>query len=462
MSTCAKPDCSESGINSCSICLREPYCSGDCQKGDWKLHKAICKILKKLSLKLQPYHEVVQIIDDILEEISEKKKEQRIRVLTHLISYAKHQFGDRVPGKVYRERNTGERMDNWRIEIEMLIPIFISLLTAHEDGALSRIDRDNLAFPYFEKMLDILRPWSTCVDLNRASHIDSINKEQISEILLHLSQTERSIGLIFTRRNQFDRAENHCQQALSYARLFEGKEEDKTGLLCRALEIFCELYRNQGNFDEALTFAKEAYNCVAITYNPVHPEVQKAASMLIECLIYKDDFDHAETFAQMTLDSLKDPGNGLDQESEAVANGYYDLGLVINQQKGDYVKAEKLVRESLRIRSHLYDAHHQYLGISVSLLARILQSQGYERALAIDLKNYGSEGINTAISSFNMGDFYSLRAYKSQTTVTHLLLSESMYKESLRIYTNLYGPDHPHSVRTSSRLYFTSRQLSEI
>jgi hypothetical protein len=60
----------------------------------------------------------------------------------------------------------------------------------------------------------------------------------------------------------------------------------------------------------------------------------------------------------MILDSLKDPGNGLDQQSEAVANGYYDLGNVIYHQNGDYLKAEKLVRESLRIRSALYNSHH--------------------------------------------------------------------------------------------------------
>jgi tetratricopeptide (TPR) repeat protein len=466
MSTCARPDCFESGINRCSICLREPYCSGDCQKGDWKSHKSICKILKKLSLKLQPYHEVVQIIDDVLEEISKKKKEQRIRVLTHLISYAWHQFGDPVPGKVYRERNTGERMDNGMVEIEMIIPIYVDLISVHnEDKALSVMDRDNLIFPYYEKMLDILRPWSTYLDLNHASHISSLGKEQISEILMYLSQTDRNVAVIYRRRNQYDLAEIHYQQALSYAKLFEGKEEDKTNLVCRALGSFYQLRRDQTNYDEALTFAEEAYNCVAIAYNPVHPEVQKAASMLIECLICKGDFVHAETFAQMTLDSLKDPGNGLDQESEAVANGYYDLGLVINQQKGDYVKAEKLVRESLRIRSRLHDAHHQHLGVSVSLLASILLSQGnlgsetqelYERALVIDLKNFGSEGVNTAISTFN--EFYSLRAEESQTAERHLLLSESMYKESLRICTKIYGPDHPDTVKTSSRLYFTSRQ----
>jgi hypothetical protein len=97
---------------------------------------------------------------------------------------------------------------------------------------------------------------------------------------------------------------------------------------------------------------KEAYNCVAV--NPVHPKVQEAARFLIERLVHKGDFDHAETFAQLTLESLKYPRNGLDQQGEAVAKGYRDLGRVIYQKKGgDLVKAEKLARESLRMRTCL-------------------------------------------------------------------------------------------------------------
>jgi tetratricopeptide (TPR) repeat protein len=255
--------------------------------------------------------------------------------------------------------------------------------------------------------------------------------------------------------------------------MYEGEEEEKADLLCKALESSYVLHANRGNYDEAFIFAEEACNCVAIAYNPVHPEVQKAASTLIECLIFKRDFDHAETFAQMTLDSLKDPGNGLDQQSEAVANGYYDLGNVINQQEGDLVKAEKLVRESLRIRSRLYDAHHDLIGMSSSLLARVLQAQGnlgsetkelYERALAVHIRNYGPEEVNTAVLNFNMGDFYCLRAKEDQIAEIkkdHLQLSESKYKKSLEIFTKVVGPDNPKTIKASSQLSIISRKLSE-
>jgi tetratricopeptide (TPR) repeat protein len=281
------------------------------------------------------------------------------------------------------------------------------------------------------------------------------------------------MGAIYKRRNEFNLAEDYCKRALSYARLFEGEVKVKTGLLYSALIELYEIHRNQGHYDEALTFVEEAYNCVAVTYNPVHPEVQKAANSLIECLICKGEFEHAETFAQLTLESLKDPGNGLDQQSEAVARGYYDLGHVILQQKGDLVKAEKLVRESLRIRTRLYGGDCYQVGMSTNLLASILQVQGklgietkelYERCLSINIKNFGSEGINTAASNNNLGTFYHQQAEKSQSAGTrkeHLSLSVFKFNEALRIYTKIFGPDHPDTVQASSYLSIVTHKLSE-
>jgi tetratricopeptide (TPR) repeat protein len=233
------------------------------------------------------------------------------------------------------------------------------------------------------------------------------------------------------------------------------------------MELY-EIYRDQGKFDEASILVEEAYNCVAVTNNPVHPKVQDAASLLIECLVCKGDFDHAETFAQLTLESLKDPGNGLDQQSEAVTRGFFHLGNVIFQQEGDLVKAEKVVRESLRTRTRLYGADHVHLGITCSLLARILQAENklgietkelYERCLAINIKNCGSDGVHTAVSNFHHH-----QAETSQPAgirKEHLSLSKSKFNESLRTYTKLFGPDDPRTVKASSLLSIVACNISE-
>jgi tetratricopeptide (TPR) repeat protein len=433
----------------------------------------ICKTLKKLSFQLQPYQKAFRVIEEVLGE-RPKKIQLGIRVLGHLISYAEHQFGDRVPGKAYRERENGDRTDNWNVEIEMLIRIYRELVDVYlTDESLSVIDSYNFQFPCYEKILDLLRPWSSNLDSNSTSQIDNLDKDQINHILYLLSTMERNIGMILTHRNEFELAESYCQQALSHARLSKCKEENKADLICGALRALCDLRGIQSNFIDALPFAEEAYDLAAIAYNPVHPKVQKAAGALIECLMHNGDLYNAERFAAATLDSLKDPANGLDQLSEEVANGYYNLADVIHQQEGDLVKAEMLARESLRIRTRIHGNDHVNGGLSCSFLARILVSQGnlgdetmelLERALAITTKNNGPDGTNTAISNVHLGAFYHKLADKQQISrrkVEYLCLSKSKLEEAVRVYTKIFGLDNPQTIDNSSYLSFISRKLSE-
>jgi tetratricopeptide (TPR) repeat protein len=392
-----------------------------------------------------------------------------------LISYAEYQFGDRTPGKAYRERENGDCIDNWVVEIAILIPIYSNLVNVYlTDKSLSIIDMHNFQFPYFEKMLDLLSPWSSNLDSNSISQIDSLDKDQIKFVTNFLSTTELNIGIILRHRNEFELAESYCQQALSHARLYEGTEGDKIDLICNSLRANCDHRIFQGNFVDALPFAEEAYDLVAIAYNPVHPKVQEAAGVLIQCLVQKGDLYDAERFAEATLDSLKDPANGLDQESEAVAKGYYSLASVINSQKGDLVKAEMLTRESLRIRTLIYGNDHTDVKLSSSLLARLLMSQGdlgdetmelFESSLANDTKNYGPDGTNVAVSNYNLGNFYHCLAYEQQIVrreIEYLCLSKSKFKEALRIYTNIFGPDHPQTIEASSNLSIVLQKLWEL
>jgi tetratricopeptide (TPR) repeat protein len=281
------------------------------------------------------------------------------------------------------------------------------------------------------------------------------------------------VAITYQHRNQFVIAENHCQRAVSYARRYNEEGETKTTLLVDALTSYCHQQIYQGDFEGALPLAEEAYNCVAVAYNPVHPQVQEAAGVLIECLIHKGDLYDAERFGQATLDSLKDPANGVDQESVAVAEGYYSLGNVICEQNGDQVRAEMLARESLRIRSQLYDNDHYCVGDSIALLANILRMQGnlgaevkelFERSLAIDVKHEGLDGVNTSISNKNLGGFYEELAFTDLTSEErkeHLCLSESYYSEALRINTKIFGPAHHDTIKAASELLKVSHALLE-
>lgn len=471
MSLCARPGCFNAGTKSCSICLREYYCSSDCQKGDWRVHKLICKTIKKLSLQIQSNDEVCRVFDDLFDDIT-MVPSANIRFLGHLVFYIEYQFGDRVLGKDYRERGNGEHIPNWDVEILIVAPLYRDLIrNIISNQLVSRIVSDNLSFLYYEKMQDLLQPWSLCLDSNSTSRTDDLDKSEINLVLELLSFTERGIGSVHTHRNQFLSSEEHCERAISYARLYEGEEKEKTRLLCYALRIMYELQTTQENHTYALVFATEAYNCAAITYNPVHPDVMSAAHTLIACLTHKGDLDDAVLFAQFTLDNLRDSANGLNQLSEAVAAGYYDLANVIFvQKKGNYVNAEKLIRESLRIRAHNNNLRSGH--VSVDLLASILSVQGklgsetkelQERSLAYSIKTYGPDGLNTAAAQSSFGGFYihlAIAEQNDERKKEYFRQSRLKYYEASRIYQKIFGPDHSKTKDALSTVSYLSIALA--
>jgi hypothetical protein len=95
------------------------------------------------------------------------------RVLAHLISYAEYQFGARVPGKDCRQRLNGESMNNWGVEIEIMIPICFDLVLVYLSENSFTVEERNLALTFYKIVLDLLRPWSIMLDLNTTRGLNS-------------------------------------------------------------------------------------------------------------------------------------------------------------------------------------------------------------------------------------------------------------------------------------------------
>eukprot|EP00596_Hydrurales_sp_CCMP1899_P008774 CAMPEP_0119037738 /NCGR_PEP_ID=MMETSP1177-20130426/6223_1 /TAXON_ID=2985 /ORGANISM="Ochromonas sp, Strain CCMP1899" /LENGTH=347 /DNA_ID=CAMNT_0006999371 /DNA_START=296 /DNA_END=1340 /DNA_ORIENTATION=- len=337
---CARPDCQIVAKSSCSGCGREKYCGSVCQKQDWKAHKSICAILKKLPNQLHSYNEAARVIKEILAS----NKGNDIRVLEHLLSYADNQFGQHVEGRDYRERTDGQRIDNnWDVDIDTLLKISNSMINInYRNLSLSPIIRDNKMFPHLERSLNILKPWMVIMDSDASNQSNSLSLGQIDHLLKLSCQIERKMASVIINRNQFDVAEAHCHRCLANARRLGVEGEDKTTLIFEALMTYITLRQRQSDFSGAVTYAEEAYNVVVEAYDPVHPQVQEAAGSLINCLIHNGDLINAGRFAQQTYENLKDRKNGMDQEGEEVANGSYNLADVIYRQEGDLLKAEEL------------------------------------------------------------------------------------------------------------------------
>jgi hypothetical protein len=338
-----------------------------------------------------------------------------------------------------------------------------------------------MCFPFLERSLSLLNPWLVQLDLDASNQIDSRNDRQmnhISEALNYVLEklffTEQNMASVTIGRLEFDAAEGHCQRCLAISRRYGLEGEDKTTDIFTALVSYSNLREIQGDSSGAVAFAEEAYNLVVEAYDPVHPQVQQAAGILIRTLIWKGDLFDAERYAQVTYGNLRDKKNGMDQEGDEMATGAFNLASVILHQNGDLIRAEVLARESLRIRSLINDDNDQRVGGDCNLLANVLRVQGqlgdetrrlYERYLAISIRGEGPDGRNTATGHNSLGSF-SLQIAREVTTVslkqTQLLLAKSHYEETLRISSKIYGHTHSETDRVISQLSVISIELAKI
>jgi hypothetical protein len=433
----------------------------------------MCSILKKLSNTLQPFHQVVEIIFEIL---NAQKEGANARVLEHLLSYAKNQFGNQVAGIHYRERQDGERIDNWTVDIVILYGIYKKLIARYTEGEhLGRM----IMFPLLQKLLKILNHWLNHLDDSNASSrsrgiapSSRLDEGQTDTLLNYLFCTENNIATIAINTKQFNIAEGHCQQSLAHSRRMRVEGVQKTTSMFYAIRTYCQLRFHQGNFSDAVLFAEEGYNLVVEAYDPVHPQVQEAAGLLIKMLIRKGDLFNAERFAEVTYSNLRDSKNGMDQNSEVMALGSYNLANIIFQQDGDFMKAENLARDAVRIRT-LIDSKDHNVRISCNLLGNLLCKQNklgdetrefYARALAIFKRSEGPDGINSVTGNESFGSYYvQLAMYGPQPTLAskrkYMLLSKSHLEEGHRIFLKLLGPYHEDTKHVQTLLAMVARAL---
>eukprot|EP00596_Hydrurales_sp_CCMP1899_P005372 CAMPEP_0119046044 /NCGR_PEP_ID=MMETSP1177-20130426/44045_1 /TAXON_ID=2985 /ORGANISM="Ochromonas sp, Strain CCMP1899" /LENGTH=421 /DNA_ID=CAMNT_0007018647 /DNA_START=219 /DNA_END=1484 /DNA_ORIENTATION=+ len=397
------------------------------------------------------------------------------RLLSHLISYVEFQFGNRQFGKSYRERD-GERVSNFVVEFAHLIPMYKRYIDIYErDKSVSELIRNDLQFPYIVRTLELLKPWSILLDSDPTTISKGLSTgqqqvisgsqstaHQIDILFKMLSHTEANIANIYRSRYQYKLSENHCELAIAYAKRYVKEDKNKTDLLYQAYGAYSATKLNQFKYAEAATLAEECYNIVAIAYNPVHPDVQRAASILIQCLDLSEDQTNAERYAEMSLDSLRNKSHGVNQESEEVALGYYDLAnTILRRPDGDLDRVEQLAREAYRIRNKLNDGLK--IGASANLLANCLKAQGklnealdlYKLFLYISDRDQGPDSANASAVNANLSTLYSDLACKDldeDTRNEHLCISKSYIKEAVRIARIVNCPGHSKTVDYEERL----------
>ena len=129
---------------------------------------------------------------------------------------------------------------------------------------------------------------------------------------------------------------------------------------------------------------------------------------------------------------------------------------------GEYVKAEPLYREALRIRQKVLGSEHPSAADSLNNLAGLYQDMGeyakaeplYREALRIRQKVLGPEHPNTATSLNNLAMLY--------RDMGEYAKAEPLYREALRICRKILGPEHPDTAIMLGNLALLDLDLGRI
>lgn len=311
---CCKPTCENDRIKMCSACLKEGYCSSECQKKDWKIHKILCPYMKN-DKKLIPYAEVHIKLNELLSQVNKHDNDNEIQLLEYLFYFAEYQYGDsRVVGKSYHERDN-IKVYNFPVDLYVIYRIGTQLAECYFNSSvwmdksnaqkltLSR-NYMNQAYHYFQKMALVLEPWRVQLNGEEKDRIDSFDRKKINIIYECLASTEIRIGQCHMKFEGFETAGDFYQLAKSHANkiVTDGKVEEgkKIEVIFKALICYGEVLKFSHKNLEAKETIEECYNMVALEYNPTHPMVLKSANYLVELLIHMEDYYDAERYARIS------------------------------------------------------------------------------------------------------------------------------------------------------------------
>jgi tetratricopeptide (TPR) repeat protein len=322
-------------------------------------------------------------------------------LLGHTAAFAEHQFGKRIAGKANYERNNGDCISAWDVEIYILCNLYRELhkiITSRDDSDNAK-DFLTKGISYLQKSIEILEFWILQIGLNERERAYVLTVEKIDCLFDLMSLTEFHLGLNYRELKDMDKALHYSEQSVYHAKQMK-EGEIKTKRVFDALNNLSETYSIVGKIAELKAVTEEAYTSVSEIYNPEHPLVLKAGGNLIEILCMTGDFYDAERFARMYDALTRLP---LDPESfEAVGAGdrlAFASCLLIKAngpESADIDEAEMLARKAVRIVKELKGPGSESMRYNFNVLVEVLAlKEDYSDTTKDLLEVYLSDAIRS-------------------------------------------------------------------
>jgi MYND finger len=453
---CKGENCKLHGSSRCSACQNVWYCSVECRRDNWKDHKITC------GKELLSESELVTFFIDAMTAVGkldlEDKRGTNIKYLKGVVLVAEYQFGDQVPGETFRRLKNGIMFKNDWVLIHLR-----ETLT----GSYMNLDTDSS----YDIALGYAWETRTLLEIRRSNNDDR-------DFFFHfINRVYTQLGNILKRALRYKDALYLMQEALTAARHLEHDPTRLTDALSN-VAIINGLLKSE----EITNNAQEVYNLLSGQHGPEHPDVQDAATAVINGFLAVGNFVDAERFARMNYESLIDPNKSI--ERKVVAIGKIQLARAWLLPPSDQrvggpeaaEEAETLAREACDVLENTKrgvgfdDPVTEYLAKSHSILAGVMMERGgrdseVERTLlrALSLTRECRAGaVQRVPSSWARYDILQLaaRLYYSSgfdldtgyIDIATLEKAKCVYEEQVIIGTALFSADDPRLLHSLERL----------
>ena len=191
---CGLPGCNQPGTKGCSSCLNERYCNAECQKKDWKIHKIMCKIMKRKD-ELLPLKEAHSIRLKLSKQVElMERTENKLRLLECQYSFCEYQLKDRINDKPFRERHAKD-IKHYDIDVGIFCRLSFELGANYVSAANDINGYKKKAIHYFNRCLSVLESWRLEAELVESERMMGLDAAKVNAIYKYLSTAETNLGI---------------------------------------------------------------------------------------------------------------------------------------------------------------------------------------------------------------------------------------------------------------------------
>jgi eukaryotic-like serine/threonine-protein kinase len=307
----------------------------------------------------------------------------------------------------------------------------------------------------------------------------AIRRREFGEDNLDVAKTLDLLGRLVRDKTNYEEAERLHMQAMEIRRKVAGENSSdfadslhslamlaRLGGDSKAAETYCRrelailqklgkeypallfnlggVLASRGEYQEAISFNRDALALTRKLYGEKHPFVANALEGLALSLNSAGDFAAAEPLIRQSIKMRREL---FGENSIEFALSMDNLARVLTA-KGDYKEAEPLYRRALTTFTKLLGAEHPRVADTKNNLGILLYDKGdlaaaeqiCREALALDLKQLGSDHPYVAVDKYNLARIVRARGDDR--------MAETLFKEALDLQKRKLDEGHPSTIAT--------------